>query len=203
MANLSLIAAIPAALAIMVSLNDKRIDKKRAAFISALIGIILSGSGINPSYFSVFFIILIVYFISSIINEFNLKTTIFLAKNFLLVSLVVILINLFWILPTANFIIKNISPSGSIDKLGFTNWVDSLSENTSLLNVMRVQGAWDWYAFDQITNLPLYIPYVLNYFYKFPFIVFSFLIPALAMIALIFRGENKRQLYLFLDTQRF
>lgn len=196
-ANLSLIAAIPAALAILTSLNDKKIDKKRAAFMSALVGIILSGSGINPSYFSVFFIILALLYISNIINQFNLESIIFFTRNFLLITLVIILVNLFWILPTTNFIIRNISPTGSIDKLGFTNWVDSLSENTSLVNIFRLQGAWDWYAFDQITGLPLYIPYVLNYFNKFPFIVFSFLIPALAIIALIFRGENKRQLSLF------
>ena len=199
-ANLSLIAAIPAALAIIILLNDKRIDKRRAAFMSALVGIILSGSGINPSYFSVFFVILIGFFISNIINQFNFKSIIFLTKNLLLVSLVVILVNLFWILPTANFVLRNISPSGSLDKLGFTNWVNSLSENTSLVNVMRVQGAWDWYAFDQISGLPLYIPYVLNYFYKLPFIIFSFLITALVIMALIFRGKERRELYLFFGS---
>lgn len=196
-ANLSLIAAIPVGLAVIISLDSRRIDKKRAAFISALIGIILSGSGINPAYFSVFFVILTIFLISSIITNFNLKSILFRAKNFLLVSSIIFLVNLFWILPTANFIARNIAHSGSIDKIGFTNWVDSLSENTSLLNIMRVQGAWDWYAFDQLTNLPLYIPYVLNYFYKFPFIFFSFLIPSLAILALIFRKENKKEIYLF------
>lgn len=195
-ANLSLIAAIPAVLATIVSLNYRWINIKTSIFISAIIGIILSGSGINPAYFFVFFLVLAIFYISNLISQSNLKSAIFLTRNFLLVSLIIILVNLFWILPTANFIFKNIPVSGSIDRLGFTNWVDSLSDNTSLLNVMRVQGAWDWYAFDSITGLPVYIPYVLNYFYKIPFILFSFLIPTLAILALIFRGENKRELYL-------
>lgn len=196
-ANLSLISAIPLGLVIIMYLDSKRIDKKRAVFISVLIGIILSGSGINPAYFFVFFLILAIFFISNIVANFNISSILFRTKNFLLVTLVVFLINLFWILPTVNFIIGNITPSGSIDKIGFTNWVDSLSENTSLLNVIRIQGAWDWYAFDQLTKLPLYIPYALNYFYKFPFILFSFLIPGLVILSLILRKDNKKEIYLF------
>lgn len=196
-ANLALIAAIPAGLALIVFLDSRMIDKKRAAFISALVGIILSGSGINPAYFFVFFLILTIFFISNIVTNFNFTSIFLRTKNFLLVTLMIFLVNLFWILPSVNFITKNITPSGSIDKIGFTNWVDSLSENTSLLNVMRVQGAWDWYAFDQVTNLPLYIPYALNYFYKFPFIFFSFLIPALAVLSLILRKGNNNGYYLF------
>lgn len=194
-ANLSLVAAIPLALSIVVLLHDKIISYKRAIFFSCLVGIVVSGAGINPSYFISFFLVLFLYFLADFLVHLKTDSIKSVVRNLVIVSIPIILINLFWILPTLNFILSNLSPSNSIDKLGFTNWVDSLSENTSLMNIFRVQGAWDWYAKDGITNQPLYIPYAINYFHKLPFLVFSFLLPALAFISFLFVTKNNRNLY--------
>lgn len=191
-ANLSLVAAIPASLALLISLLDKKVTKEEGFVYSLLTGVVLSGGGINPAYFIMLFLVLVIFLITRNIVELNLEFFKRSLNAFLTIFVVIFLVNLFWILPTTNFIFKNISLTGSIETLGFTNWVDSLSQNTSLLNVMRIQGAWDWYAFDDITKSPIYIPYAVNYFYKFPFIFFSFLLPALAMISFIaHKGEDK------------
>lgn len=189
-ANLSLVAAVPLALTLLVLLRQKLVTVKMAALLSVFIGIVLSGAGINPAYFVSFFLIILVYIAAEMIGNFDKHFIISRVVHILTLGIPVVLVNLFWILPTAYFISHNISASGSIDKIGFTNWIDSLSQNTSILNIMRLQGAWDWYAIDGKTGLPLYIPYALSYFYRLPFILFSFLLPALAIIALF--GSNKR-----------
>ncbi len=198
-ANLSLIAAIPLVLSILILLKEEKIKRLKVLFFSSLIGIILSGSGINPSYFLSFLFIVAIFIFSQIITGFKFYKVKTVVTNSLIVIVPIILVNLFWMLPTINFVFNNVAPGGSIDKIGFTNWVDSLSENTSLLNVMRLQGAWDWYAFDGITGLPIYIPYALNYFYRFPFIVFSFLLPTIAILALIVRKKVNDSTYLYIS----
>lgn len=195
-ANLSLMAAIPYALVLLVLLKQRLITIRRAALFSVFLGIILSGTGINPAYFISFFVIVLFFIISEFVSNFNKQLLLPILKDFLTISIPVLLVNLFWIIPTGFFIFNNISPSGSLDGIGFTNWVDSLSENTSILNVIRLQGAWDWYPINTETNTPYYIPYASSYFYKLPFIFFSLLLPLLAFVSLLRYRTEKSHLYL-------
>jgi len=192
--NLSLTAGIPLALGILILLDKGKMARKSGFFLSILAGVVLSGTGINPSYFLSFFLVIFFYFLGSIISSPRAKITKLI--NPLLVLSTIIIVNVFWIFPTLNYVIKGVSIGGSIDKLGFTNWIDSLSENTSLFNILRLQGAWDWYSVDLVTGLPLYIPYALNYFYRLPFIIFSLIAPILAILSLIFRKKANSYLYL-------
>lgn len=199
-ANLSLVAAIPFGLAIFFGLNQGKISYTRAAFFAILVGLVLSGSGINPAYFITFFIVMTIFYLSLALGELNRGTIIEATKSFLWISLFIVLINLFWIVPTTSFVFETISPQASIDKIGFTNWVQSLSENTSLFNILRLQGAWDWYTVDGVTKLPVFIPYSLDYFRRIPFLVFSFLVPFLAVLSLILRKRGVNNLYLFFSV---
>lgn len=183
-ANLSLVAAIPFGVSIIISLWERKLSRFKAIFLSSLVGVVLSGAGINPAYFACFILVLVIILLSRVVVDPRTKVLTDAVLDFLIIVVPVLLVNLFWILPTINFVIKNISATGSIFDIGFTNWVDSLSENTSLLNIFRLQGAWDWYAFDGVSGLPLYIPYALNYFYKLPFVIFSFVVPTLAITSL-------------------
>lgn len=196
--NLALVSTIPFGIYILLSLRKKLITYSSAGLLSAILGIVAMGGGINPAYFSTLFFVLFIFYLTTIFIPLDFKEVKDRTKEFAFVSLIVILVNLHWILPTISFIVTTIGPTGSIDKIGYTNWVDSLSQNTSLLNILRVQGAWDWYAFDSSTNLPLYIPYALNYFFRFPFIAFSFFITFLSLISLIARkGKDNLGNYVF------
>ncbi len=196
-ANIALVAGIPLGLTILILLQQGKIKRSLACIFSIGIGIILSGAGINPAYLICFFLIIFIYQISSIFLNFkNKEYVIERIKDFALVGLVIIGVNLFWILPTLQYIFGSITPGNSIDKLGYTNWVDSLSLNTSLINVIRMRGAWDWYSFDSVTNLPLYIPYAVKYFYNPFFVAFSFIIPTFGLLGLILRRKNYIYLYL-------
>ncbi|MFH1407562.1 MAG: alpha-(1-_3)-arabinofuranosyltransferase family protein [Patescibacteria group bacterium] len=192
--NLSLTTGIPLALGILILLDKGKITRKSGLFLSALAGIVLTGTGINPSYLISFFLVMFIYLIGSMVASPKAKVAKLI--NFLLVISMILMVNVFWILPTLNYVIKGVSLEGSIDKLGFANWVDSLSENTSLFNVFRLQGAWDWYTIDDMTGLPIYIPYALNYFHRLPFIIFSLIAPILAIFSLIFRKKTNNYLYL-------
>ncbi len=212
-ANLSLAAAIPLGLSILLLLRDKqslseqkqslplhgkKIEKGTACLLSIFTGIILSGAGINPAYVICFFLILLIFLVVEILIDFRNMNLVFeRIKDFFLISFFIISINLFWILPTIYFILGNITASNSITSLGFTNWVDSLSQNTSLVNVIRMQGAWDWYTVDSATKLPQYIPYAPKYFFNLLFIGFSFLIPSIAFLAFIFKSKKNSFLYIF------
>lgn len=194
--NLALVASMPYGLYLLVSLNRNKINLSQAFFCSCLVGIILSGSGINPAYFLTFFVSLVIFSLPNILLRFNLQKIKLTLKSLSIIAIPILLINSFWLFPTVNYIFRSITASGSIYKIGYVNWVDSLSKNTSILNVVRMQGAWDWYAFDDLTGLPLYIPYALNYFFKFPFLVFSFLIPSLVLLSLVFINKRKLGVYL-------
>lgn len=197
-ANLALTASIPFGLLILFSLKEKSISFLKAAFLSSVLGIIAMGSGINPAYFITLFLVFFIFYMSCVLTARNFSEVILRTKEFLFVSSIVVLINFHWILPTLNYIFSNIGPFGSIDKIGYTNWIDSLSRDTSLVNIFRLQGAWDWYSFDSATNLPLYIPYAVNYFFRTPFIFFSFFITSLAFLAFIFRNsKEKSSLHVF------
>lgn len=188
--NLALYAVLPIFIYILDSLINGAINYRKAFLYFVLVSILASGAGINPAYFSVIVMTISTFtFLMMILRKGQLKK-IFYSGTLALGSL--ILTNLYWILPLSSFLLgKNIS---GLSDLGFTNWLDSLSKNTSLVNVIRLQGAWDWYSLDQY-GTPLYLPYTLNYLYKLPFIVFSFIPPALALLSLIFIRREKKGWY--------
>lgn len=195
-ANLGLASAIPLGISIFILLRDKKIKRGLASILSIVTGIVLAGAGINPAYIICFFLILTIVFIGEIFVKFgNWKFILERFKDFLLISIFITLVNAFWILPSLVFILGNIASSNSIGAIGFANWVDSLSEHTSFVNVLRMQGAWDWYTTDSATKLPLYIPYAVNYFYNPIFIGFSFLVPFLAFLAFLFSKKKYLVLY--------
>lgn len=194
--TLSLVAALPVALAILILIERKAITWQRAGLLTGIVAVILSGSGINPAYFICFFMVIGLFTLGQMISQPTKSYSLDRLKDLAIFSTIIICVNIFWILPSGYFIFKNIPESGSINQIGFTNWVDSLSENTSLFNVIRMQGAWDWYSFDSSSGLPLYIPYALNYFYKWPFLLFSFLIPAIVITTFLFRDSKYRAAYI-------
>ena len=193
-ANLSLVAAIPFALWLLIKLKTNKITYPKASLYSVLIGVLVSGTGINPSYLISFFLVLTIFLLAQVAVDFRKNESMSRIREFLFVSILILLANSFWIFPTSNYVFGNVASSGSIDKIGFTNWIDSLSKHTSLLNILRLQGAWDWYVFDGAS--PLYIPYALNYFFRLPFVAFSLMVPVLGLVSLLVQSKTRKQYYL-------
>lgn len=191
--NLALVVALPLFLGLLQRYKRKEVEIGGLAVRSIVFGVLAAGSGINPAYFSVIVLSIVIYlFVSITFNWGEMKRV----SRGVFVSLVVLVgVNMFWILPLISFMFLSGGVSG-LEELGFTNWLASLSEHTSLVNVLRLQGAWDWYALDE-AGFPLYIPYALNYFYSLPFIAFSYVLPVLAMSSLVFWDKSKGVLYRF------
>ncbi|PJE67492.1 hypothetical protein COU95_02120, partial [Candidatus Shapirobacteria bacterium CG10_big_fil_rev_8_21_14_0_10_40_9] len=187
--NLALVSSLPLFVSTVYLWSTKVIASKHAVLFLCLASILASGAGINPAYFAVIIIVLS-------IEAIFLKDI----KNVAIAILVLVTVNFFWIFPLLNYLILN--QTKSLADIGLTNWLYSLSENTSLVNIVRLQGAWDWYVVDKY-GMPQYLPYALNYLSKLPFIVFSFCVPVLSFISFLFLNIKKRFWYVFFGILAF
>lgn len=196
-ANLALVVGLPALLGLFIYSLREGISKKILVGV-AIVGFITAGSGINPAYFLVFVLVLSLYLLFMLLSDISRKESslflIHLSSAFKFFT-VLFLTNLFWILPLLNkFFFVGSGTITDISQLGLVNWLRDLSQNTTVFNILRLQGAWDWYSFDD--NTPLYIPYAPVYFSHPFFIVFSLLIPFLVFISLlIIRRERNLTLF--------
>ncbi len=188
--NLAVAVGLPAVLALLINVNLNKISIGKFVFFSTLISVLISGSGINPAYFVTIILVIVLYLL------FHPKTI----KRGSILLLIMFLVNIFWILPTVNFLIFGSKPVNSLSDIGYVNWIDDLSKKTSAFNVMRLQGAWDWYVFADSTREPEYLPYAANYLWNLPFVVFSVLIPLLAILSLAIQNRERKNLYRFFGT---
>lgn len=191
--NLALVVGLPLFMSIYLNFINKRISYLKVFIYSIFASIIASGAGINPAYITALVLGMTILFLISVFfkNEASIKNK-FLCLALQIVSLVVI--NLFWLLPLSNFLFFSGQTANLVD-LGFTDWITNLSKDTSIDNVIRLQGAWDWYVVDN--GIHIYIPYAEKYVNSIPFIIFSFLIPFLALASLFFKNNKRSFYYLF------
>ncbi|MFC1624882.1 hypothetical protein ACFL15_00740 [Patescibacteria group bacterium] len=189
--NISLYVSLPIFISVIYLTLNKKISYKKASLFFVIGSFLASGSGINPAYFSVIVLGIILFGLFQMLSK---KSFVEVFKICGLSLSILLLINSFWMFPLLHFLYKN--NVTIVSDLGFTNWLESLSENTSLVNVMRLQGAWDWYSLDKY-GMPEYLPYTLNYLYKWPFIIFSFVPAILAILSLLFYQKEKKAWYIF------
>ena len=184
-ANLSVAVALPLFLAMLIWHKSKKISSAKLMLLTAVVGVITSGAGINPAYFLVIIGGLIIF----ALTQGGIKTL-------MRMLIVLFLVNSFWIVSTGNQLLFSQSRITQLSDIGFTNWLDSLSENTSLINIFRLQGAWDWYATDD-AGAALYIPYANNFFHRLPFVVFSISLVALALGGFLIKSVKKDHLKVY------
>ncbi len=194
-ANLSLMVGLPLLASILKLSVEKKISWKKTIFFSTLVGVVSAGTGINPAYFICLLAGVGIYLLVLLAVKQDRNETL---RRSSVVFIPFILVNAFWITPLVDFLFIS-NTVQTLESIGFTNWVASLSVNTSLLNVIRLQGAWDWYIKNDY-GVPLYIPYASRYFYSTPFVLFSFVTPMLAFAAFAYRKVEKMEQYLFFSV---
>lgn len=165
----------------------------------ALTSVVTSTAAANPPMFLMFLAVLIFWLI------FHLATTPAdrqwpqlrqIGRLVLASFLLAILINLFWIVPYAAVLVRDYGNalSSGLEGIQFKDWLDPVSTNTSILNVLRLQGAWDWYAgWQGEPYVPAAHPYQHNPFYLF----WSLLVPITAFSALLVRDRRLRPYIIF------
>ncbi len=197
--NLALVVSLPLILGLFIRFQNGLLSKKQLFAYTSLASLISVGAGINPAYSFTIILGIFVYVMTAIFIAKSGKEVSNTISGFILILASFLLANLFWILPLANFMFIS-KKIGSLGDIGFTNRLNSLSENTSLLNILRLQGAWDWYAIEPKTGLPYYIPYATKYFNNVFFIFYSFLLPTISFISLIFISKNKKNYGIYFAT---
>lgn len=166
----------------------------------ALASMVISTAAINPPMFLMFLAIFVFWLLFDLATHPEHRTSSGLKQVGLFIAtalLLTILVNLYWAVPYANFLIneyKNALTSG-IEGINLANWLDPLSTHTSLLNVFRLQGAWDWYdGWAGEAYVPVAAVYQRNIF----FLLWSIGIPIIAFAALLIRNkfiERKSMLF--------
>lgn len=195
--NLSLVASLPLFIAIVYLWVRKNVSSKKALVYLCFASILASGTGINPAYFAVIILVILIEVTILFLEGFKDRPDFGIIKIGGFSILILLAVNAFWIFPLSKLLLG--SQTRALSDLGFTDWLQSLSQNASIINVARLQGAWDWYALDSY-GMPQYLPYTLNYLYKLPFIVFSFALPFLSFLSFLFLRKEKRFWYCFLGT---
>lgn len=192
--NLSLVICLTLFLAIFNFYMNNKINKRFLFAFSSFAAIFATGSSINPAYFFTVNLAVLFYTVVLLVTSRDSHEVKKIITGGLTFFSAVVLVNMFWILPLVNFLFfaEKIT---NLQDIGFTDWLNGLSENTSLLNVFRLQGAWDWYAVDVSSGRPLYIPYAANYFVRTPFIIISFLLPVLSVVSLYFSGPKRSSIF--------
>lgn len=183
---------LPLILGLIIKGAEGRSKPLTTAYLAALAGIVGSATLINPPRFLVYLLaifLLLIYLLVLQKRNFKLSFILWFLPLF-------VLFNLYWLLPIfQNFFLKSVSPGDSLTSLNLLNWLDSVSKNASFLNVLRMQGAWDWYAGWQEE------PYIVySYIYRLPLFVFFGLFLALFSFSSLFFSKNRYLPYFGLIT---
>lgn len=199
-ARMAVWLGLPLMLAFFINgLRDTKRYLKWAAAIG-LTSVITSTAAANPPMFLMMLTIFVFYLL------FHLATTpadraparLKQIGLFIVVSVIIaLLVNLFWVVPYASVLLNDYKGalSSGLQGIQFKDWLDPISTNTSLLNVFRLQGAWDWYAgWNGEPYVPAAAPYQNHPFY----LVWSLIVPILAFAALLVKDRRiDRRLTLF------
>ena len=180
---------IPLMMGLLIRAFRKEISGWRLAGYAAVFSWLGSGMGCNPPVLGIFFISIFSVFIyrmfylvlkgcgkHEIVNDFAI---------FGIISTVFVLVNLYWILPVANYIVQSsyLSTDEGFKVFNLTELLSGTSRHNSFLNVLRLYGDNIW--FDGYKDAP-YMPFFPTYQTNGIFIILSFMFPVLAFSVLLF-----------------
>ncbi len=196
----SLMVATPLILAIIFPLIKDPIGKKsilRKSIACAFVLTIFNGGGWGGlSLYGGLLAVLSVFYLFhllSFIYKKKLKQAVLFSVFFVLFAGWYLLFNAYTLLPFLLSTLKEysgfVNSAGGIG--GLINWTRYLSENTSFLNLLRLQGIPDWY------NSSVYHPYSLVYFKNNIFIFLSFLFPFFIFLSILVNYKREKIILLF------
>ncbi len=201
-AKYSIIVGILLFLIITFKFLDKKFSLVIASFLAALTFSIFNGGSLlgvslYGNLFVVIFALIIFYLIAGIKNR-NFSYLLRLISFLFLGFVLFLIFNSYQILPY----LPNIINKSYISHLGATvsqskDWVDYISRDTSIINLLRLEGVPTWYGSAQIAN-PQH-PYAQIYLENGLFVLVSFLFPIIAFMGypLAKTAYQKKVLLLF------
>lgn len=195
----SIVVATPLILSIIIPMIKTPLSFPKIlknSILCALILTVLNGGGwIGLSLYGGLILMLVVFYIFFLINSFkNIKNIILMTIFYFFFGCFFLLLNAYTFLPFLSVTLKDygaiVNSAGGSS--GLVDWAQYLSENTSVINLLRLQGIPDWYNNLNHPFAPFYLNNILliaaSFIYAF-LLIFSFLEK---------REENKKIVSLFI-----
>jgi len=187
----SLYAALPLLLAFLFDWKEKGQTFKTALLLS-LTFFFLNGMASLPLFGGVI-VTLLVFLIFYFLENFSIKGLVRLISLFLLIGILSFLLQAYWLLPYGYYVSHSYSDAVTFfgGTAGIQEWIRYISENSSFLNLFRLQGVPEWYQNPDH-------PYAGIFFSNPIFVFISFLLPIGAFYPLLISKEQeKKKIVLF------
>ena len=189
----SLYAALPLLVALLFDWQEKRRSTLLTAIVISLVFFFLNGMASLPLFGGVIVvgIAFVIFYLIQFHNRIALLRLVTLA---IISGLISLSLQAYWLLPYSDFVAHSYDQSVTFfgGVRGILGWIDYISENSSLINLLRLQGVPEWY------QNPIH-PYA-SLFLHNPFLVaVSMLIPVVAFAPLfLYKQLEVRKILLFL-----
>lgn len=189
-------------LALVLRLQERKISLPVASIVTAFIffffnGGSLLGISLYGSLFVVIFSLLLFYFLYSLGKK-NFSDFFRLVSFLFLTTVSFLLLNSYQILPYLPSIINKsfFTHLGTESVQKSIDWVNYISQNTSLLNIFRLEGVPTW--FSDLYTVSGEHPYSSKYVDNNFFVLMSFAFPVVAFLSLLLVKTKKAKLLVFL-----
>jgi hypothetical protein len=181
----SLYAALPLLLLLLFQWKEKKISSLLTAICISLTLFFLNGEASIP-LFGGLIVTILVFIIFYFLDQFNWRALFRFIQLIVLTGIISIPLQAYWLLSYYDYV-KN-SYAQSVDFFGGTTgilgWINYVSENSSIINLMRLQGVPEWY------QNPLH-PYAAGFLHNPLLIAISVAIPIAAFIPFALYREQK------------
>lgn len=201
-AKYSVLAGTLLFLTIVFKLLNKKISVFLAAVLTALVFLFLNGGSLlGLSLYGNLFVValsLTVFYLFLGFLKKDFSNLVRLIKFFVLSAFFWLLLNSYQLVPyLPNLFYKEyLGHLGSGDIFQSLRWVNYISQDTSLINLLKMQGVPNWYANYGMAN-PGH-PYSALYLQNFFYILISLVLPALAFSSwFLARGKEQKLMTLF------
>lgn len=174
-ANLCAYILIPLLSGFLIRSVKNKIKLLPSAILFSLISVLFSAYASNPQV-AVIVVVYFLLFTVFLLIDYIFKNKYLSLLNFCKILFVYLgcylLFNLFWIIPEVRAVVGNNISLGIPSSESLRGWLDFLSANTNVVNVIRMQGEWMWY---QTLKSVAYVSYSKFYQSNFILILLSFL----------------------------
>lgn len=188
----SVYAALPLVISFLFDWEKGKRSTFRTAIYASLTFFVLNGEGSLPLFGGII-VCVGVYIVYYLIQEISKERILQLIKLILSTLSISFALQAYWLLPYISYVLHSyaleVAKAGG--ESGVLGWISYVSQDSSLINILRLQGIPEWYQ-------NLFHPYA-NIFLRNPFLVaVSFCIPVLAFLPLLlFKEKQKRTAILF------
>lgn len=182
---------LPLSLAILWNLIDRNIKVITGIFLFCIISFFFNAGGAaGLPLLGAAIVVYLCFFVYKFFIE--RKNLLIIVGSYFLFFLVFVFINSYWILPLRSVTSSGTSYFGSLsDSDSAVRWTDVISKNTSIINLLRLQGFSSWY--DEPTHPYAYI-FLNNPF----FILASFIFPLLTFLSVaLAKTIRERKIVIF------